>query len=399
MRCIRSSYELDRQLGLDYYITTTTGLGGHLRERLDDFIVNEIPFETSHNADGEYTFFTLEKRDWETGSAIRAIARATGVSNTRFGYCGNKDMRALTTQRISAWRIHEERLRRIRISGIRLCDFSRSDFGLKTGDLRGNEFRIIIRRPITNGDALATVVRTACEQIVINGIPNYYGYQRFGTIRPNTQLVGRELVKGNLEGAVLEYLGRPFDTEPEDSKEARRYLDDTRDYPSALQQYPMRLTYERMLIAALASNPCDSVRALRRLPRGLRRLLVHAYQAYLFNRMLSRMLELEEDIRGRSLPVIGCRTTLSDGSMGDVQKAILDEEGVSPKNFHISTLPELSSGGTERPAFINVNPICKVGEDVQPDNHLTVTLGFALPSGSYATVVVREFMKSDPLHY
>jgi tRNA pseudouridine13 synthase len=82
LRCIRSSYELDRQLGLDYYITTTTGLGGHLRERLDDFIVNEIPFETSHNADGEYTFFTLEKRDWETGSAIRAIARATGVSNT-----------------------------------------------------------------------------------------------------------------------------------------------------------------------------------------------------------------------------------------------------------------------------------------------------------------------------
>ena len=393
MRCLRSKYELDHRLGLDYYITTTTGLGGTLRENTDDFIVDEIPIEILPNQTGEYTQFTMEKRNWESVGAIRAIARATRVPQRRFSYAGNKDKRALTTQRVSAWRIEEERLLRVRVNGIRLYDFCKSDFGLKTGDLKGNKFRIIIRNLDSIGEPLTTLVRTVHEQITSKGIPNYFGYQRFGTIRPNTHLVGRELVKGNLEESVLQYLGRPFDTEPEDSREARRHLDETRDFQRSLELYPKHLTYERMMLAALAKNPSDYVGALRRLPRGLRTLLVHGYQAFLFNRMLSRMLELQEDVRDATLPLVGFKTNC----LNEPNKSILAEEGVSPDNFRIRELPELSSEGDERPAFIAVNLASQAGEE--GNNKSTVNVEFTLPPGSYATVVVREFMKSDPLNY
>jgi len=397
LHCLRSNYELDHELGLDYFITPTSGLGGELRERLDDFVVNEIPAQLPHNPTGEYTHFTLEKRNWETASAIFAIARTIGVSRERFSYAGNKDKRALTTQRVSAWRVEEDRLREIKMNRIRLYDFDRSDFRLNTGDLTGNKFHVVIRRLSLHEQSIATVVRAACEQIKSNGVPNYFGYQRFGTIRPNTHLVGRELVKGNLEESVLEYLGKPFDTEPGDSREARRYLDETRDYQSALQRYPQRLTYERMMLTELARNPENYAGALRRLPKTLRTLFVHAYQAFLFNRTLSRMLELEEDCRRESLPLIGYRTIFTGGVASGIQRSLLQEDGMTTDSFRIRPLLELSSTGDERPAFLDVNPTVRVDEQTNGD--ITVTAEFALPPGSYATTVIRELMKSDPLHY
>lgn len=210
-------------------------------------------------------------------------------------------------------------------------------------------------------------------------------------------MFGRELAKGNLEEAVLQYLGNPFDTEPPDSKEARRYVDATRDYQNALTIYPKRLTYERMMIATLAKNPSDYAGALRRLPRGLRRLLVHAYQAYIFNRMLSMTVETGSEIRQAYVPVVGFRSTYSDGSLGEVEKAILDEEGVSFRDFRINSMPELSFEGTKRQAFIQVRPEFQV-EDVAGGTS-TVAVNFVLPAGSYATIVLREFMKCDPLNY
>jgi tRNA pseudouridine13 synthase len=393
---LRSNYETDHQLGLDYYTTTSTGVGGKLRARIEDFIVNEIAFAPPQTNTGEYTQFTMEKKNWETVSAIRAIAARLGVSPKRFSYAGNKDKRALTTQRVSAWRIEEEKLSRLRVEGIRLYDFGKSDTRLYTGNLNGNRFRVLIRDCKPIGEHLVDALRGTRAQISAHGIANYFGYQRFGTVRPNTHLVGREIVKGNLEEAVLEYLGRPFDTEPEDSREARRQFDESRDYQSALVMFPKRLTYERMMIATLAKNAGDYAGALRKLPRGLRRLLVHAYQAYIFNRMLSLMLESKDEIGEGFLPIVGFRSTHSDGILGEAEKAVLDEEGVSFRDFWVGAMPELSSEGTKRLASNQVRPEFQVGD--APDG-ASVSVSFALPAGSYATVALREFMKSDPLKY
>jgi tRNA pseudouridine13 synthase len=393
MVCVRSKYELDHQLGLDYFTTTSTGIGGKLRERIEDFIVDEIPKHTDLAENGEYTHFNLEKENWETISAVRAIARSLGVSYKRFGYAGNKDRRAVTTQRVAAWQVEQEQLMKVQLDGIRLCDFIKSNSRISLGDSEGNRFRITIRNPNVRGRELEDSMTAASEQIAIAGVPNYFGYQRFGTVRPNTHLVGRELVKGNLEAAVMRYLCYPYTTEREECQRARRYLEETRDFGGALRIYPHRLVFERMLLDALSKNPGDFVGALRRLPEKIRTLLVHAYQAYLFNKTLSAMIERGMNTTVRLVPLFGFNSCFSEGPQGELEKTILDDEGVSTNDFLIRPLPEVSCKGDSRASSLNVKPIIKVVSDE------TVAVEFALPTGSYATTVLREFMKADPLNY
>jgi tRNA pseudouridine13 synthase len=391
--CVRSNYELDHQLGLDYFTTTSTGVGGKLRERIEDFIVHEIPKHTFLAEDGEYTHFNLEKENWETISAVRAIARSLGVSYRRFGYAGNKDRRAVTTQRIAAWQIEQEQLMKVELDGIRLYGFTKSNSRISLGDSEGNSFRITIRKPELRGQELEDSMKATSEQIEIAGVPNYFGYQRFGTVRPNTHLVGRELVKGNLEAAVMRYLCYPYATERPECQEARRYLEETHDFGGALRIYPHRLVFERMMLDALRNNPRDFVGALRRLPKKIRRLLVHAYQAYLFNRTLSAMIEREMNTSARHVPLFGFNSCFSEGAQGELEKAILDDEGISTKEFLMRPVPELSCKGYLRASSVNLKPVLKMVSDE------TVIVEFALPTGSYATTALREFMKADPLSY
>lgn len=391
--CVRSNYELDQQLGLEYFTTNSTGVGGKLRERIEDFIVHEIPKPISPTEDGKYTHFTLEKENWETISAVRAIARSLGVSYKRFGYAGNKDKRAVTTQQITAWQIKQEQLMRVQLDGIRLYGFTKSNSRISLGDSEGNSFRITIRNPELHGDELQESLRATLEQTAAAGVPNYFGYQRFGTIRPNTHLVGRELVKGNLEAAVMRYLCYPYATERLECQNARRYLEETHDFEGALRIYPSRLVFERMMVDALRKNPRDFVGALRRLPKKVRKLLVHAYQGYLFNRTLSAMIERKMLTIESNVPLFGFDSCLSEGSQGELERAILDDESISMKDFLIQRIPELGCEGSSRAGSVNVKPVLGMVSDE------LVVVEFALPKGSYATTTLREFMKADPLRY
>jgi tRNA pseudouridine13 synthase len=397
---MRSPFELDRWLGLEYYITSTPGVGGKLRYRPEDFYVEEIPLGKSSNAEaghGEYVVFTLEKLNWDTITAIKALAKALNLSPKRFGYAGNKDKRALTKQRVSVREVEAEKLRSLSLPGIVLSDFASSDRGIVLGDLKGNWFRITARG--IDIDGLKEKLMETNRELAAKGVPNYFGYQRFGVVRPNTHLVGRELVRGSLEGAVTRYLGSPFPKEKPDAQEARAYLDETLDYKEALKRFPTRLKYERAMLNHLVRNPRDYAGALRRLPKKLGILLVHAYQSYLFNRVLSRLIEEEIPLKGIRIPLFGYDTTLSEGRLGEIEREVLEEEGVGLKNFWIRSMPELSTKGFLRDACIEAEVKFTVREDELNPRRQAFTACFTLPKGSYATVVMREFMKTEPLNY
>jgi tRNA pseudouridine13 synthase len=393
---VRSPYSLDQMLGLQYFATDTLGIGGRLRCYCEDFLVEELPKEFPACREGDYVHFTLEKRNWETIAAVRSIAKSLGVSSNRFGYAGNKDKRALTRQRVAAWGVKPDRLKEVRIDGIQLSDLVVSNSGLRVGDLEGNRFRIVVRNPDLASDRLDGILSETREQIDSSGLLNYYGYQRFGTIRPNTHLVGKKLVQGDVEGAVMSYLGSPCTTEKDDAEHARHYFDQTRDYHGALRLYPRRLGYERAMLGHLSKNHSDYVGAIRRLPKRLGRLLVQAYQSYLFNRILSTITETELEIGHSFLPLIGFGTGVDDSPEHEIVKAVLDREGVAPRDFYIRAIPELSSKGTVRKASVQVSPNFTVQRN---NEQREVAFEFSLPAGSYATIALREFMKTDPSGY
>lgn len=402
---MKSPYQLDRLIGLEHFITSTKGIDGKLRTIAEDFFVDEIHcvrlFEAgaSQNFQSEYTHFTLEKKNWNTVDAIKAIAKLLGVSHKRFGYAGTKDKRALTRQRAAVWKIEPEQLLDVRIKDIALSDFKKCSDRISLGDSLGNKFRITIRNLDFGGKELREIISETTNQLSERGIPNYFGYQRFGIIRPNTHVVGKEILKGNLEGAVMAYLANPYETEKKDAYEARKFLQETKDFWEALKNFPARLNYERNMLNALAKNPRDYAGALRRLPKKLRWMLVHGYQSFLFNKILSRMIEEGIEIRGKKIPLFGYESSFSEGRQGEIERESIEEENIALENFRIKPMPELSSGGLPRDACIETNPNFEIGSDEINEGKLKCTVEFTLPKGSYATVVLREFMKTEPLNY
>jgi tRNA pseudouridine13 synthase len=394
----RSPYQLDNDLGLEYFSTGQEGVGGRIRERVEDFTVEEIQDDSRSTGHGEHTHFTMEKRNWDTITALKEIARATGVSYKRFGFAGNKDRRAVTKQRVSAWHVDEQRLRKVRLPGISLYNFSKRESRITLGSLSGNHFLATIRNTKVNGEELAKTLNRIKQELSCVGVPNYFGYQRFGTVRPNTHIVGRMIVQGNLEGAVNRYIGFPYETESSQCKEARNYYDATHDTSGALKAYPRKLTYERSMLVALQSRPLDYAGALRRLPTTLRRLLVHAFQAYLFNKNLSLLIEHGIDPRNVSVHLLGSQNEFSPGILGEIEKSLLDEEGITLQDFQLRKLPELSVEGSTRAAFLDVDPEVSLQHSQSTDGDL-VNVRFSLPKAAYATTVLREFMKTDPLNY
>ncbi len=195
----------------------------------------------------------------------------------------------MTTQFISIYDVPPEAVEQVHLAEISLDVVGRSQHALALGSLAGNRFEIVIRDCIA--EDLPARVQAATE-VASAGIPNYYGLQRFGVVRPVTHLVGERILKGDYEDAVTTYIGRAYPREPEAVQRARTHFAETHDARAALADLPpVRMTYERAMANHLVANPGDYAGALRALPPKLLSLLVSAYQSYLFNRALSSRID------------------------------------------------------------------------------------------------------------
>ncbi|MFQ6081601.1 MAG: tRNA pseudouridine(13) synthase TruD, partial [Candidatus Bathyarchaeia archaeon] len=266
------------------------------------------------------------------------------------------------------------------------------------------------------------------------------GHQRFGTIRPITHLVGSFLVRGEPEKAALTFLAQPSPHEHPESREARQRLLDTQDFQEAARSFPWHLRYERWMLSHLAKRPRDFVGAFRRLPRKLRKLFVQAYQSFLFNRFLSQRIQrgiplneaqigdyalslddyglpttrftrvtarsiqsvekaLTEGRMRIALPLIGFKQPSSDGIQGEIERETLESEGVSPRDFRVSSMPEISAPGGLRTTLASMIHLSIEGasSDSANPSKRKVGLSFTLHRGSYATILLREFMKPRDL--
>jgi tRNA pseudouridine13 synthase len=422
-----SASDRDRFLGMDYYITDSSGCGGVIKSCAEDFIVSEV-FEELGYEGGRYLELDGEKPNWDTHHLVHEMARRLCISQKRFGWAGTKDKRAVTSQRISIMNLDESELTKINLPDLRIKVLGRTNRAVGLGDLLGNSFRITIRE-LCCPDPAARMTGITEEIVKQGGVPNYFGVQRFGDIRPVTHKVGEALARGNIEEAVFIYLALPFPGELDRTRETREKLWVNRDIPAALKEFPEYLHYEVAMLNYLVEHPGDYAHSFDVLSVNLKRLFVHAYQSYLFNRILSRRLaaamplhravvgdvvcfakggmpdmdkvqkvttenlEAIDRLAGRgraflTLPLIGFETILAEGAQGEIERAILGEEGISPENFNIPENPDLGSRGTRRAALCPVKPQITVEEN-------RAELQFVLPKGSYATVVLREYMKRN----
>ncbi len=433
--------KLDEELGMLFYITRQAGIGGILKGKIEDFIVTELvlggipctsPEIGGWGGSGEYTWFLFEKRSIDTVTALRLIGKALGVDYRSLTVMGLKDARALTFQLACVKGIAPENFPSCVGNRVKILAAFRMPFKLTPNMLYGNQFEIKVRRlALGKSEAMSRISELWEEIREAGGAPNYFGYQRFGTIRPITHIVGKCILKGMFKEAVYELLTRAFPHESEQSKEARKYLASTWDLKGALKLFPRNLHHERMVIRYLIKHPDDYFGAIRTLPLQVRRLFVEAFQAYIFNRVLSRRLKEEMPISkavagdliaiygagsasilrandsnleklnqlislGRAevvTNVVGYATVLPEGIPGKLEREVLKEENVSVENFKVHHMPEVSSRGGTRP--LALRPENFRAAVVDTELGCIAAFSFALRKGMYATVLLREFVKPE----
>ncbi len=413
--------------GIKHYTTSSKGIGGRIKRRISDFIVHEITREggaLSNEAFGEweekrgkklevpeqeegkeYIHLTMEKFNLDTNDAIRRVTRAMQCSPKRIGYAGMKDKRAITSQRISIWMPDAKKLEEFDSRYIELREPEWSSEKIEIGQLKGNEFGIIVRDISLSEDGLRAATEQCFAQMR-NGVANYFGEQRFGGIREITHKVGREFIKGNFEGAVMLYLTSPAQGEEEEVAIARKNLLETRDFVRATKEFPSKFRYERAILHHLCKFPMDFVGAFQSLPRHLTYMFTHAYQSYLFNMVINERIEqgigiaqtsgdvLEDGVP--AAPLFGFDSVLAEGKAGEIERKVLVKEGVELKEFRVKGFPELSCRGARKK--ISLKPenlrIGEVGKDEFNEGKLKLKIAFSLEKGNYATTILRELMKS-----
>jgi tRNA pseudouridine13 synthase len=417
-----STFPLERDLGIQYYASDAEGIGGRLRTTAEDFLVDEIPLVKKQTS-GPYLICRLTKTNWELQHAVKEIAKRLGISHRRIGWAGTKDRNAVTTQWISLYNVTPEQAAAVHLKDINLEPLGQSNEGLSLGDLQGNRFDIVIRDP--EPADLDTRVHSVSDAVAA-GVPNYFGIQRFGAIRPVTHRVGEWILRGDFEQAVLTYIGMEFPGEPEGIREIRAAFRLKRDPGPALSALPVQMNYERAMLHHLAECPDDYEGALKVLPPKLLSMFVSAFQSYLFNLSLSRRIgegyALDEPQPGDRLLFANGRTdTVTETNCGAVKlhlkrgrcaialfmpgkekfeaktpgeqatSALLLEHHITPDDFaRASVFVRTKFEGAWRPVALRA----EIQSTLEGSG---LRLKFSLPPGHYATTVCREFMKADPV--
>ena len=437
--------DVEKSIGISAYATKSAGFGGVIRRKPEDFVVEEILTsgerasitpEAQFSGLGRYLVCVLIKRNWDTLLAVKAVAQQLGLSVERVAFAGIKDTKALTAQHISLYGARPEEVARIRIRGIKVVPVRYGNE--KVSELLfGNRFAILVSSIPAEEDEVEKEVNSAKEELLaLGGVLNFFGHQRFGTVRPVTHLVGKAIVKGDLEEAALVFLARSSVYEKLLVREIRDKLLETRNFEEAFAAFPRRFCYERLMLRHLVAYPNDFLGAFRRLPLRLRVLFVQAYQSFLFNRFLSERIKcglglnsvcvgdfaaaLDEhglpSVKGElataenlaefdvsvakglacvAVPLVGFRQSLSEGVEGEIERSILERESVSPENFESSKMPEVSVPGGLRAVLTPLIDFTadKPAEDATNSSHSQLRLRFSLRKSSYATIALREFMK------
>ena len=164
------------------------------KQSKDDFVVTELPLY-DFSGEGEHLILKIRKKDLATWDAIEILAQYLNCSTREFGYAGLKDKNAMTIQSISIHRKFEEALNSFQHENIKILEKTYHNNKIKVGHLKGNKFFIRLKRV---GLVEKRKIEEAISSIANYGIPNYFGFQRFG-IEGDNYKKGKDIIDGKLK--------------------------------------------------------------------------------------------------------------------------------------------------------------------------------------------------------
>ena len=408
---------LERIMGIEWYVTDIphylsleiklNSKSFHVYEVHDNIITLNKSQVTKtlglSEQEKTYTYLLLEKKDIDTIQALNEISRKLNIPFNSIGYSGLKDANSTSYQLIS---IPSKYLRRYSVGDvIKISDkivlkiMGFSDKPVTRNLHKGNYFKIAFELNFNLRDRVEKALNTIK---LLKHYPNYYGLQRFGTRRPITHLIGKYIIRREWDKAVKCIISYPFSSEDPLIRKARILAEENR-IGESINIYPRKHDYE-WLILKYASEDLNSLAILRRIPRQYIKLFINAYQSYLFNLILSKIIEYYDtytktidgmnectsplgDLRP-CIQVVGLNMNINSRSkLYEIIKEILSIEGVRIDYFNVKEL-KVKAYSWLRPVYIPV--INFKWRFITKNNRLLTTMSFILERGAYATNILRE---------
>ena len=350
-----------------FYSLGHSSIDFRFKQTARDFVVEEIPLY-EFSGDGEHLVLFVRKKNLSTSEMIGIFARFLGIKNRDIGYAGLKDKHAMTKQYISIHKQHEEALDKFEHEGIKILSKVYHNNKIRIGHLKANRFYIKLKKV---NPTSAIKIDEALKNIAENGMPNYFGYQRFGN-DGNNHIDGEKIAKGEKKERnprIKKLLINAYQSHLFNMWLSRR-----------LEINTLVSSFEATDLESLLNIPLEQIKKLKAQKHPFKVILGDIMEHYPYGRLFD-FDGSDEDLERFNSHDISVTGLLC----GKKVKMSSDTAGVIEKDYNDT----IKADGARRYAW--VYPIEVEGRFNQVEAQYE--LNFTLPKGSYATVLVEELAK------
>jgi len=327
-----------------------------------DFTVEEIPLY-DFSGEGEHLVLKVRKKELTTWEMLDILSAHLGIKRRDIGYAGLKDKHAMTIQYLSLMATHEEKLADFTHPQIKILDRVRHNNKIRIGHLKGNRFALRFKKVL---GIQKEMLDSVLDWVEAEGMPNYFGHQRFGHFGDNWE-EGKKIVTGTLK--MRDRRNREFLVSAYQSYLFNGWLSRRIELCKLLEGF------SETEVEGLMKLPVGALSEVKRQAAFFKILSGDVLMHYPYGRVF-----YAEDLMAESLRFFERDISPSGCIPG---KKVKRSEGVA-RQIEEPFDAEISESGSRRYAW--VFPAQLTRKYLPERAHYE--LGFFLPKGSYATVLV-----------
>ncbi|MGE3317371.1 MAG: tRNA pseudouridine(13) synthase TruD [Planctomycetaceae bacterium] len=377
----------------------------------EDFHVDELA--QPETGRGEFALYRLTKRSLGTPEAVTAIGRQWKLMREHVAFGGLKDRHAVTEQYLTVWRGPRKNLTQ---ENIRLVYLGQTPRSFESASIDANRFQVVLRDMTTDE---ADKAKNAFAAAMLDGLPNYFDDQRFGSVGLSGDFVARPWCSGDFERTLwLAIAEENVHDRPRDKDEKSLLRQHWGNWDACVPG--IKDEVRRAVVQHLAGRPTDFRTAVTRIPAESRRMFLSAFQSHLWNRILAETLRascppstlieseigtatvvffrdvepaLRTALSEMELPLPTAREKLEEGPQKELYERIAAEYGLEVRTLRVKyPRDSFFSRGSRSAIYQPMNHAAEAAPDELHRERQKLILKFDLPRGSYATILVKRLM-------
>jgi tRNA pseudouridine13 synthase len=382
-----------------------------IKQKPEDFSVKES-YRFDEVSSGRHRVYLMDKQKLSTFEAADRIRDAFGLKPGAISYCGLKDKQGRTEQLIAVDGSDVD----MQDPDLRLKYLGRADKPLSAANITSNRFAVTVRM-LT--EQTVGPLNVAAAEVNRLGVVNYFDSQRFGSLKHGQGFIAKDLIRGDFEAALRNYLAKPSELDRTEDAKVKTFWRDNWGHWDARVPFEGSRKYHRIL-KSLREHPGDYVRAFLQIDSDYRAMLLFTYQSYLWNEGVRRYLQLLlprehlfpmkyqagtllfhkdadaevlRSLRDATFPLLGPDTRITDPKVQEAVDWVLGKEKLTLQDLRIEEASRLLFFKSEERPLLVLPQKLVIGRTQKDDlnrGFLKVNVAFTLPPGAYATLVIKR---------